>query len=294
MHSKLGRRAFCRVNPSGKNKYAHSEMSRNDTTLWAKQMVSTTKSSERDKRLTTNLQSLDTASKLALPNEMTFNHPATKKPRTMHPTPDLEAHAPINITPTSGAASSAMQVTCLKSDPMSSAPGPSCTARVSDIFSDIKPLSALGPSRPPPTPHSLQLITPLDRSKASRFPTLREVLSLINLEESVDNLVYTDMHSELEDFGMNDAMDVHSMPVELPPVKQEEPRDSEESNSDEFDSEVEKEEFMVEWLDGVQSCEQVPENVEPLATDVESEDGNDGNGEDMGTPQSRRSSSHEV
>ncbi|KAI9457262.1 hypothetical protein BJY52DRAFT_1187477 [Lactarius psammicola] len=64
-------------------------------------------------------------------------------------------------------------------------------------------------------PPQSRLLTLLDCCHASRVPTLTKLLYLIDIENPVDDLIYADMRSELDDFGMTDAVDIYSMPVEL-------------------------------------------------------------------------------
>ena len=210
VHSKPGMKVFCWIDPL-RNKRGHCDVSHQEMTLWAKQIVGTRISSEGGKRLT-DLQSLGTATKYARPNAKKFDHPPTKKVRA---NPNPEVHVSVNIMPTPGAASSAMHATYLVSDPTTSAPGPLCPGNVSDIPSDTKPLSAPGPDRLSPTPRCARLLTALDCTQAGRIPSVNELLSLMDREDPTANPKYVDSRSELESLGsLHDAVDVYTMPVE--------------------------------------------------------------------------------
>ena len=152
------------------------------------------------------------ATKYARPNAKKFDHPPTKKSRT---NPKPEVHVSVNITPTPGAAGSAMQATYLVSNPTPSAPSPLHPAEVCDISSSTKPFSAPGPDRLSPTPRCARLLTALDCTQAGRIPSVNELLSLMDREDPTANPKYTDSRSELESLGsLHDAVDVYTMPVE--------------------------------------------------------------------------------
>lgn len=153
----------------------------------------------------------------ARPNTKKFDHPPTKKARTTRRTP--EVHVSVNITPTPGAATSAMQATYLVSDTKpSSATSPLYATKVSDIpsDSDTKPLSAPGPSQLSPTPRCARLLTTLDCVSAGRIPSVNELLSLMDQEDPTANPKYADSLSELESLGsIHDAVTLYSTPVEI-------------------------------------------------------------------------------
>ena len=121
----------------------------------------------------------------------------------------------------------------------------------------------------------------------------------MDIENPADDLIYADMRSELDDFGMTDAVDVYSMPVELlasfsdlgsngarhlheycrdkllAPLGFMETRcESEEASVEEV---PQPEEAVTEWLEGVQRDGEIVEEVEAANADaiLEEDEDND-------------------
>ena len=122
-----------------------------------------------------------------------FDYPPAKKPRTARLTPDV--HIALNIAPT------------LASDLAH-------PAEVSQVGRDaLVPHPVLHQPRIPSKRPSL-ILTLLECLEKSRVPTALELLALMDADQPAPDLKYVDVHSELADHGINDALDVHLLPVE--------------------------------------------------------------------------------
>ncbi|KAH9073602.1 hypothetical protein EDB83DRAFT_2516495 [Lactarius deliciosus] len=192
--------------------------------------------------------SLGKATKYTRPNVKKFDYPPTKKPRTAHTTP--EVHVSVNITPTPGAGSSAVQATYTTSSSSPPTPrpsGPEVTPKpgscaMEAIYVPSRPSSPvpspLGPAQtsdnPPPTtppnkssipgpkvPLPLQalhlsvLLVLLNCVGNWTVLLLRDVLRLMDAHRPVIVRSYVDLHEELVDLGIGDAVDLYSLPIEL-------------------------------------------------------------------------------
>lgn len=122
-----------------------------------------------------------------------------------------------------GAGSSIMHESFVTTDSpvkqSTSAPGP---AKVSDaamhsLSCSAPPTTHLPVSHEPPNPLSRKslLLLLLDCIESLRIPTTLELLSYMDTDEPTPDLKYVDIHSELYDHGVEDVVDVYSLPVEL-------------------------------------------------------------------------------
>ncbi|KAI9431270.1 hypothetical protein H4582DRAFT_2085253 [Lactarius indigo] len=199
-HSKPGKKTFCLIRPRGENaKDGHKELTHEEMTLWAKEM------------------SLRNVTINAPPNTKILDHPATKKTRTMHAKP--EVHVSVNIMPTPGAGSSAVQATYVVSGSSSPTPSPSRLVDISDESPRTIPSSAPEPSVPGPTqaqdPRPSRLLVLLDCMAELRVPTVKELLMLMDAHAPAVGRKYMDLCEELTDLKQYDVVDVYSLPIEL-------------------------------------------------------------------------------
>ena len=155
------------------------------------------------------MQAEGRSTKYSRPNVQKYDFPATKKRRTAQQTP---VHVSVNITPTPGATSSAMQATYQVANATSSAP---CPPHAAEVSVDTKSISAPGPSRPSTSPRCARLLALLDCIHADRTPSVRELLTPMDCKEPMAGLKFEDSTSDLEDFGMTNTLEVSKMPVEL-------------------------------------------------------------------------------
>ncbi|KAH9056713.1 hypothetical protein EDB87DRAFT_1686958 [Lactarius vividus] len=221
-HSKPGNKVYCTIEQLGEDgKGGHRQLTSRQISLWAKLIL--------------------------------FDHPPTKKSRATHALP--EVHVSVNITPASEAGSSKMQVTYVPSGSLSPAPSPSgpdvtCTrgaggppVQVIDTVSDssLPSPSPSGPAQPisnslpvlgsivpvpgpivptpvpaqePIIPHQSLLLVLLDCLGTSTLPSLMNVLLLMDAYHPVGPR-YVGLHDELTDMGIDDVVDLYSLPVEL-------------------------------------------------------------------------------
>ncbi|KAH9986367.1 hypothetical protein BJV77DRAFT_965207 [Russula vinacea] len=181
----------------------HRQVTHSEMTLWAKNI------------------SLGTATKTLPPNILKNDHPPSKKTRALASAP--EVHIAVNIAPMPGAGSSIMHESFVTTDSpvkqSTSAPGP---AKVSDaamhsLSCSAPPTTHLPVSHEPPNPLSRKslLLLLLDCIESLRIPTTLELLSYMDTDEPTPDLKYVDIHSELYDHGVEDVVDVYSLPVEL-------------------------------------------------------------------------------
>ncbi|KAH9066338.1 hypothetical protein EDB87DRAFT_1679081 [Lactarius vividus] len=235
-HSKPGNKVYCTIEQSGEDgKGGHRQLTSGQISLWAK------------------LISLRKTNKFTRPNVKPFDHPPTKKSRATHTPP--EVHVSVNITPASEAGSSKMQATYVPSGSLSPAPSPSGPdvtrtrgaggppVQVIDTVSDSSLLSpsSSGPAQPisnslpvpgsivpvpgpivptpvpaqePIIPHPSLLLVLLDCLGTSTLPSLMNVLLLMDAYHPVGPR-YVGLHDELTDMGIDDVVDLYSLPVEL-------------------------------------------------------------------------------
>jgi hypothetical protein len=148
------------------------------------------------------------------------DHPPTKKHRALAPAP--EVHVAVNIAPIPGAGSSVMHGSYIISDSpivQSTSVPPLGPAKVSDASMHLLSCSTPTPLplHQPPDPPSYKslLLLLLDCIESSRVPTILELLSFMDADDPTTNLKYADIHSELYDHGVEDVVDIYSLPVEL-------------------------------------------------------------------------------
>ncbi|KAH9007442.1 hypothetical protein EDB84DRAFT_1447515 [Lactarius hengduanensis] len=214
-HSSPGKRTFCVLKESTENTSGgHEEISNQDMTLWAKRM---------------SLGGHTT--KYTLPNTENYDYPPAKKARTDRTvditrtpgagnstpqatpvestatpvvstaTPVVSTATPVESTATpveSTATPVESTATPVVSTASTSTPGPLCHAHVSDRSSR--------PSR---------LLVLLDCLGELRVPTLMELLWLMDAYKPALSLKYVDMQEEFNELGIDDSVDLYSLPVEL-------------------------------------------------------------------------------
>ncbi|KAI9429411.1 hypothetical protein H4582DRAFT_2089266 [Lactarius indigo] len=234
-HSKPGKKAYCVVEQSGENERGgHKELTPAEISLWAKHI------------------SLKKATKFTRPNMKTFDHPPTKKPRVTHAPP--EVHVSVNITPTPGIRSPQVQATYVPSRSLSPAPstlpvpgpivplpGPIIPAPEpivpvpGPIVPAPKPIVPVpGPIVPTPGPmpgpivpaqgpvapvpmqvvHPSLLLVLLDALGTLTVPSLMDVLQLMDTHHPVGPR-HVGLHEELVEMGIDDVVDLYSLPAEL-------------------------------------------------------------------------------
>jgi hypothetical protein len=169
-----------------------------------------------------NVQEQDKATIFLAPNIKKLDCAPAKKPRGAPPAPEL--YIAVNIAPTAGAGGPAMQGTYIVSENpilqsgMASATAPSPPNPLSDDV-PARTRSAFGPmsvgrdlrrSRVRESRKSLMVVL-LDCTHTGRAPTVRELLTLMDGERPMLDGSYMDAHSDLIDFGLEDAFDVYSL-----------------------------------------------------------------------------------
>ncbi|KAH9016711.1 hypothetical protein EDB84DRAFT_1443040 [Lactarius hengduanensis] len=132
--------------------------------------------------------SLGKATKYTRPNVKKFDYPPTKKSRTAPTTP--EVHVSVNITPAPATGSSGVEATYTASS------GPRVPL----------PSQALDPS---------VLLVLLDCVGNWSVPSLWNVLRLMDTHHPAVGPSYADLHEELVELGIEDAVDLYSLPIEL-------------------------------------------------------------------------------
>jgi hypothetical protein len=97
----------------------------------------------------------------------------------------------------------------------SSTPGPSCPAYISNQPLHTIPLSAPTPSGPTPARHVSRVLILYDCTAKRRFPTVEELLQLMDIYRPVVGKKYLDNLNEFQDMELKDITNVYSLPVEL-------------------------------------------------------------------------------
>ncbi|KAH9038163.1 hypothetical protein EDB84DRAFT_1560452 [Lactarius hengduanensis] len=124
------------------------------------------------------------ATKYTRPNVKKFDYPPTKKSRTAPTTP--EVHISVNITPAPAPGSSGVEATYTAS---------------SDVPSQVL--------------HPSVLLVLLDCIGNWSVPSLWNVLRLMDTHHPAVGPSYADLHEELVELGIEDAVDLYSLPIEL-------------------------------------------------------------------------------
>ncbi|KAH9159797.1 hypothetical protein EDB89DRAFT_2083020 [Lactarius sanguifluus] len=143
------------------------------------------------------------------PNIMPYDRPPTKKPKAARAAP--EVHIAVSITPTSGvgASQSSYVVSGSQVTRLGSSPGPSHATQVSDVVVHTEaPAPAPTENRSPSPPAYTSLDLLWDCYKQERVPFVYEILNLMDVEEPVPGLTYLDSHTDLFNFGYNDALEL--------------------------------------------------------------------------------------
>ncbi|KAI9447828.1 hypothetical protein H4582DRAFT_2068416 [Lactarius indigo] len=200
-HSKAaGLRKYCWIEPSSPGiQGGHKDIKHGEMTLWAK------------------LIAIGKADVFLRPNTSLSNCPPTKKPRGAGARAAPEVHIAINITPTPGAGGSqnSYVVSGTQVQPGSGL-GPSYATQISDITVHTEapastPMESESPS--PPAYGSPELLA--DCRSQGRVPLVYEILTLMDIEEPVPNLTYLDSHTDLFNFGYNDAIQLFELDESL-------------------------------------------------------------------------------
>ncbi|KAH9024084.1 hypothetical protein EDB84DRAFT_1564538 [Lactarius hengduanensis] len=186
-----GLRTYCWIEPAREGvKGGHVEIEHREMTHWAKLI--------EIKKAVVHLR----------PNIKPYDRPPAKKPKGAHAAP--EVHIALNITPTSGvgASQSSYVVSGAQVSQQGSGSGPMHAIRVSDVAVCTEaPASAPTEERSAYT--SLDLLA--DCVVQGRVPLVYEILSLMDIEEPVPNLTYLDSHTDLDNFGYNDAIQLFGL-----------------------------------------------------------------------------------
>lgn len=221
-HSRGGMKVYCRIEEGSKtSEGGHREVNHAQMTLWAKQLVSKIPLLIR-KRLTRSSQSIE-GSDVTLsrpPNLKAFDYPPTKKPRASRatqPTPEVHIALKISSVPGSPFQVEGSQGSYGFSAGPTSAPAVSCPAKLEDVSGAVSNLEPhLGSYRLRGSPTGPSLIpTLVECLRSERVPTTRELLKLMDMYNPVEDLKYSDVSSELYDHGIEDALDISSMPAEI-------------------------------------------------------------------------------
>lgn len=130
---------------------------------------------------------------------------------------DADVHVSINNIPPKlrGGYWTGNTVQATQRDMSSSAPGPSRPTRISHQHSHALPLTAPAPSTRPLARHVTRVLILHDCATNKRFPTVEELLQLMDTYRPVVGMKYLDKLDSFQDMGLNDIVDVYSLPVEL-------------------------------------------------------------------------------
>ncbi|KAI9442727.1 hypothetical protein H4582DRAFT_2073317 [Lactarius indigo] len=200
-HSKAaGLRKYCWIEPSSPGvQGGHKDIKHGEMTLWAK------------------LIAIGKADVFLRPNTLLSDRPPTKKPRGAGARAAPEVHIAVNITPTPGAGGSqnSYVVSGTQVQP-GSGPGPSYATQISDITVHTEAPASTPTESESPSPQaygSPELL--VDCRSQGRVPLVYEILTLMDIEEPVPNLTYLDSHTDLFNFGYNDAIQLFELDESL-------------------------------------------------------------------------------
>ncbi|KAH9171138.1 hypothetical protein EDB89DRAFT_1907156 [Lactarius sanguifluus] len=187
-----GLRKYCWIEPARDGvEGGHIDIEHREMTNWAK------------------LIEIKKATRHLRPNIMPYDRPPTKKPKAARAAP--EVHIAVSITPTSGvgASQSSYVVSGSQVTRLWSSPGPSHATQVSDVVVHTEvPAPAPTENRSPSPPAYTSLDLLWDCYKQERVPFVYEILNLMDVEEPVPGLTYLDSHTDLFNFGYNDALEL--------------------------------------------------------------------------------------
>ncbi|KAH9027073.1 hypothetical protein EDB85DRAFT_2148745 [Lactarius pseudohatsudake] len=190
-----GLRTYCWIEPAREGvKGGHVEIEHREMTHWAKLI--------EIKKVVVHLR----------PNIKPYDCPPAKKPKGAHAAP--EVHIALNITPTLGvgASQSSYVVLGAQVSQQGSGSGPMHAIRVSDVAVCTKaPASTPMEERSAYT--SLDLLA--DCVVQGQVPLVYEILSLMDIEEPVPNLTYLNSHTDLDNFGYNNAIQLFGLDESL-------------------------------------------------------------------------------
>ena len=149
------------------------------------------------------------------PNVKMFDYPHTKKPRISrgaHPAP--EVHIAVNFASVPGASFQGSYYNVPTGSMSAPAPAPAQPATVEEVSSALIPHPGSYRLHGPPNGTSL-IPTLVECLRSERMPTTCEMLTLMDAYNPVEDLRYSDVSSEFYDHGIEDALDISSLPVEL-------------------------------------------------------------------------------
>ncbi|KAI9439084.1 hypothetical protein H4582DRAFT_2075742 [Lactarius indigo] len=211
-HSKPGKKAYCAIEQSGEDrKGGHKELTSEEISLWAKHI------------------SLKKTNKYTRPNVKPFDYPATKKPQTTHAPPEATYVPSRSVSPAPGPSRSdtmpirrgspAVQAMDMASGSISPYPSPSVPTQPNDSTLPVSGPIAV------PTPGPIALV-PMQVVHPSLLLVLLDALGTLTVPLVVDVLLLMDtyypigprhasLREELEEMGIQDVVDLYSLPVEL-------------------------------------------------------------------------------
>jgi hypothetical protein len=163
------------------------------------------------KKKLTDVQDLGLTSKFLPPNVKKLDHPPSKKNRVAAP----EVHIAVNIAPTPGVGGAAMPGSYVVSSGSASAPGPGplCPENISNVaaHTDAPAPTSTGHRVYIPQSRKTLLLTLLDCTQTGRLPSVRQLLELMDSEEPEPDGRYIDVFSDMDNFGLEDVLDIYEM-----------------------------------------------------------------------------------
>jgi hypothetical protein len=148
------------------------------------------------------------------PNLKPFDYPPTKKPRTLHAAhPVPEVHIVVNFALIPGVLFQGANNVPIGS--MSApAPAPAHSARVEEVCGTLVPHPGSYRLHGPPN-GTLLIPILVECLQSEQMPTMHEMLALMDAYSPVEDLQYSDVSSEFYHHGIEDALDISLLPVEL-------------------------------------------------------------------------------
>lgn len=152
------------------------------------------------------------------PNIKKNDRPPTKKPKNAQATP--EVHIAVNITPTPGmgipaAVQESYVVTGTSIERSGSGPTPGLCPDVA-----VRTETCGAPAHTPagrmaniPSSRETRFLILLDCVRVNRVPSVHELLTLMDIEDPAPDLKYVDALSDLQDFGVDDVLDLFELQV---------------------------------------------------------------------------------
>lgn len=155
------------------------------------------------------------ATRTCPPNIRQHDHPPAKKSRTL-PTPEF--HIAVNVAPTPGAGSSALQATCVVSDSpilppgSASTPGPLRLGQVTSLAGSCSAPDPQTVGRKVYIPKARRILLKIlsESARTGRAPSAYDVLTWMDAEypNSLVSGCYMKSYSDFQTFGIEDAFDI--------------------------------------------------------------------------------------